>query len=98
MQLRLDTGAVIPGLGDLDRGALGIPTEQEYVAQYCEHRGLREITDWNFYLAFSCFRFAAILQGVLKRAIEGNASSTLAFDYGALAPVLAAMGDDISRR
>jgi hypothetical protein len=37
------------------------------------------------------FRFAAILQGVLKRAIDGNASSKKALDYGALAPKLADM-------
>ena len=40
-------------------------------------------------LVFGFFRFAAILQGVLKRAVDGNASSSKAYDYGALAPVLA---------
>ena len=91
MQLRLGSDAVIPGLGDVDREALGIPSEQAYVAQYCQRRGLVEIPDWNFYLVFSFFRFAAILQGVLKRAIDGNASSSKAFEYGALAPKLAVM-------
>lgn len=28
--------------------------------------------DWNFYMAFSFFRVAAILQGVYKRALEGQ--------------------------
>ena len=91
MQLRLDSDAIIPGLGDVDRRRLGIPTEQEYVDQYCSRRGLSGISDWNFYLAFGFFRFAAILQGVLKRAIDGNASSSKAFQYGALAPKLAMM-------
>ena len=68
---------------------LGIPSEQDYVAEYCERRGLAAIPDWNFYLVFGFFRFAAILQGVLKRAVDGNASSSKAYDYGALAPVLA---------
>jgi aminoglycoside phosphotransferase (APT) family kinase protein len=95
MQWRLHSDAVIPGLGDVDRQQLGIPTEAEYVAQYCKRRGLAEIPDWNFYLVFSFFRFAAILQGVLKRAIDGNASSHKAFDYGALAPGLAAMALEI---
>ena len=89
MQWRMDRGCVIPGLGDLDRNRLGIPSEADYVAQYCQRRGLEGIPDWNFYLVFGFFRFAAILQGVLKRAVEGNASSNKAFDYGALAPVLA---------
>ena len=89
MQWRMDRDCVVPGLGDIDRRAIGIPDEAEYVAQYCERRALAAIPDWNFYLVFGFFRFAAILQGVLKRAVDGNASSQKAFAYGALAPVLA---------
>ena len=89
MQWRMPHDCVIPGLGGVDRQALGIPAEADYVAQYCHCRGLVDIPDWTFYLVFSYFRFAAILQGVLKRALDGNASSRKAFDYGALAPVLA---------
>jgi len=95
MQLRVGREAVIAGLGDMDRKAHGIPTEAEYVAQYCERRGIDPIPNWNFYLAFSFFRLAAILQGVLKRAIDGNASSQKAFDYGALAPQLAKMAIEL---
>jgi len=89
MQWRMDGDCVIPGLGDIERNSLGIPSEADYVALYCQRRGLESIPDWNFYLVFGFFRFAAILQGVLKRALEGTASSEKAFDYGALAPVLA---------
>ena len=89
MQWRMDLDCVIPGLGAIDRTELGIPGEAEYVAQYCQRRGIDAIPDWNFYLVFGFFRFAAILQGVLKRAVDGNASSKKAFAYGALAPVLA---------
>ena len=95
MQWRMRPDWVIHGFGDIDRGALGIPTEDEYVAAYCARRGLNDIPHWNFYLAFSFFRFAAILQGVLKRAQDGNASSELAFDYGALAAPLAEMGAEL---
>jgi len=95
MQLRVGREAVIAGLGDMDRPAHGIPTEADYVAQYCQRRGIDPIPNWNFYLAFSFFRLAAILQGVLKRAIDGNASSQKAFDYGALAPQLAEMAIDL---
>jgi hypothetical protein len=38
---------------------------------------------------------AAIVQGILKRAIDGNASSKKAFQYGAMAPRLAAMAVEI---
>lgn len=89
MQWRMARDGVIPGLGDIERESLGIPNEAQYVAQYCERRGLEGIPDWNFYLVFGFFRFAAILQGVLKRAVDGNASSRKAFEYGALAPPLA---------
>jgi len=95
MQLRLGQDAAIPGLGDVNRSELGIPSEEDYVAQYCEHRGLEGIPNWNFYLVFSFFRLAAILQGVLKRAVDGNASSKKALDYGALAPTLANMAVDL---
>ena len=89
MQWRMPNDCVIPGLGEVDRDALGLPSEAEYVASYCEKRGLDGIPHWNFYLVFSYFRFAAILQGVMKRALDGNASSSKAFAYGALAPLLA---------
>ena len=95
MQLRVDRDDAIAGLGDADRIALGIPSEDEYVSQYCQRRGITNITNWDFYLAFSFFRLAAILQGVLKRAIEGNASSDKAFVYGKFAPKLADMAIDL---
>ena len=98
MQLRLPTDAVIPGLGGVDRHSLGIPDEAEYVAAYCSARNIGRIEHWTFFLAFSFFRLAAILQGVLKRAIDGNASSDLALRYGALAPDLADMAMQLVER
>jgi aminoglycoside phosphotransferase (APT) family kinase protein len=90
MQLRMDPGKHLSGLHGVDRAALGIPSEQEYVAQYCAHCGLERIENWPFYLVFSFFRMAAILQGVKKRAINGNASSAVALEYGALVKPLSA--------
>lgn len=95
MQLRLDHNSVIPGLGDTNRSSLGIPSEQEYIERYCERRSLAEIPNWNYYLAFSFFRLAAILQGVLRRALDGNASNQKAQMYGALTPILANMALDV---
>ena len=95
MQLRVPRDAVVGGLGGIDRAALGIPGEDEYVARYCKRRGIDGIPDWDFYLVFSFFRLAAILQGVLKRALDGNASSEKALVYGRLAPQLARMAADI---
>jgi aminoglycoside phosphotransferase (APT) family kinase protein len=75
MQWRLDHSSGFKGLGGIDRTALGIPTEEEYVAAYCRRRGLAGIDNWVFYLAFSFFRLAAICQGVYKRSLDGNASN-----------------------
>jgi aminoglycoside phosphotransferase (APT) family kinase protein len=82
---------VMSGLGGLDRKQMGIPSEEEYVAQYCERMGLDGIPNWNFYLAFSFFRLAAILQGVKKRALEGNASNDKGLQMGALVKPLSEM-------
>ncbi len=75
MQWRMPEGKVGRGLAGINRKKLGIPSEKEYLELYCQRTGIDEIRNWSFYLAFSCFRFAAILQGVLKRSIEGNASN-----------------------
>jgi aminoglycoside phosphotransferase (APT) family kinase protein len=95
MQLRIGSNEAVAGLGEVERAPLGIPTEEEYVAAYCRRRGLAGIPNWDFYIVFSFFRLAAILQGVLKRAIDGNASSRKAFDYGALAPRLARLAAEL---
>ena len=74
-QWRLPAGDM-RGLAGVDRRALGIPTEEEYVAEYCVHRGIPGIPQWNFYLAASLFRLAGICQGIYRRGLEGNASSS----------------------
>jgi aminoglycoside phosphotransferase (APT) family kinase protein len=63
----------------------GIPTESEFVEEYCRRTGRPGIPDWNFYMAFAFFRLASILQGVYKRGLMGTASSTLALQRGKLA-------------
>lgn len=89
MCLRLPSSANIPGLAGMNRDVLGIPQEEQMVARYCELRGIPPIKDWNFYLAFSFFRLAAIAQGVKRRALNGNASSTQASKAGEMIAPLA---------
>ena len=67
----------------------GIPSQDEFVAEYCRLTGRDGIPNWNFYLAFSFFRLASILQGVYKRGIMGNASSTEALERGRMAREIA---------
>jgi aminoglycoside phosphotransferase (APT) family kinase protein len=76
-------------LEGLSGQASGIPTEDEFLAEYCRLTGRDGIPNWNFYLAFSFFRLASILQGVYKRGIMGNASSTEAIERGRLAREIA---------
>jgi aminoglycoside phosphotransferase (APT) family kinase protein len=92
MQLRMPQGmGTIDGLKGVDRESLGIPTEEQYVADYCKRMGIEQIENWSFYLAFSFFRLAAIVQGVAKRASEGNASNEHANKVGAFVEPLAQM-------
>jgi aminoglycoside phosphotransferase (APT) family kinase protein len=69
------------GLAGADLEALGIPTEAEMVAEYCRHAGIDKIDNWLFYLVYNMFRSAAIIQGVYKRGLDGNASSASALQY-----------------
>ena len=92
MQLRMPADqAATPGLAGLDRASLGIPSESDYVARYCRRTGISGIDNWTFYLAFSFFRLAAIIQGVAKRAVDGNASNTRAAELGRWVEPLARM-------
>ena len=73
------------GINGADLAALGIPSEAEYVAAYCRRTGRTGIPDWEFYLIFNMFRIAAILHGVLSRALQGNAASADAVAMGSRA-------------
>ena len=83
------------GIGGLDVKALGIPTEDDYIALYCERTGIAKPAqlkaDWNFYLAYNMFRLAAILQGIAKRVEAGTASSDQAVKSAAGARPMAEM-------
>lgn len=95
MCLRLPPQGHIVGLAGLNRAALGVPDEGAIVERYCSLREIASIEHWNFYLAFSFFRLAAIAQGVKKRALGGNASSEKARQVGEMASTLAKMGVDV---
>jgi len=66
-----------------------IPSEEAYIREYLHAAGVQHVDRvlqyWPFYMAFSLFRAAAILEGVRARATQGNASSSTAAMVGALA-------------
>ena len=80
------------GIAGLDLRALGIPDEAAFVAAYCRERGIGAPPNWDFYLAYSFFRIAAILQGVYARGQAGNASGADAREMGARVGPLAELG------
>jgi aminoglycoside phosphotransferase (APT) family kinase protein len=93
MGMRLPSGngpGASSGLLGIDSDALGIPSEKDYIASYCQRMGIDKLDNWNFYLAFSFFRLAAIAQGVAKRAADGNASSKAAGGIATMVQPIAA--------
>ncbi len=96
MQWRLPNKGSFRGIGGLDREALGLPLEAEYVRIYCGRRGIDIPKNWVFALAFSFFRIGAIIQGVVKRALDGNASNPeKARQLAAAVPLVARMARDL---
>ena len=80
------------GIQGLDLVALGIPSESEYIAMY-EKRVGRSISEhWPFLMAYNLFRISAILHGITKRALDGNANANDAIENGAKAGALADLG------
>lgn len=92
MHWRLPHEGSFRGLGGVDRAAHGLPSEAEYVALYCQRRGINPPENWTFYLVFSFFRLLAILQGVLKRGLDGNASNPR--DLGQMRAVIEVMATE----
>ena len=95
--LRMHCDWPIGGLDGVDRAQLGIPLEADLVRQFCTRTGLHKPANWDALIAFQCFRFAAILQGVRKRQLDGNASASNAAAVGSQAAPMATLGADILR-
>ena len=83
---------IAPGFVGTDIEALGIPSEEEYVAAYCRRTGSDVARDWTFYVAFSLFRIAAIQQGIYARALAGSSSSDHALKFGDMFAFVAEQG------
>jgi aminoglycoside phosphotransferase (APT) family kinase protein len=81
------------GIAGLDLEELGIPSQEQYIATYCARTGATvRPEDFNFYLAYNMFRLAGIMQGIMKRYVDGTASSAQALQNGKAARPMAELG------
>ncbi|MEQ9562671.1 MAG: phosphotransferase family protein [Woeseiaceae bacterium] len=88
-----DIGIGSAGLKNSDLGALGIPSEEDYVTLYCERTGRSGgIPNRDFYAAYNFFRIAAILQGIAGRVRDGTAASAHAAKTAQAVAPLAELG------
>jgi aminoglycoside phosphotransferase (APT) family kinase protein len=86
------------GIGGLDLTARGIPDEGTYVGWYAQTTGVGTIDHWDFYLAYNLFRLAAIMQGIARRAVDGNAAAADAVETGRKAAPLAELAWEYAQR
>ena len=95
MQWSMPATADGRGLAGINRAETGLWSDRRFIDTYCMRMNLPGIDNFNFYLAFCFFRMAAILQGVKKRALCGNASDPKrALQLGAHVPDFARAGLD----
>ena len=94
MVWHMKPGNGVRGLAGVDIALHGIPAESEYLQSYLQRSGRADASsvsaaDWNYYLVFNMFRLVGILQGIMARALQGNASSARALEAGRRARPLA---------
>jgi aminoglycoside phosphotransferase (APT) family kinase protein len=80
------------GIAGVDLAALGIPSESDYVRAYCNATGRDHIPDLDFYLAYNMFRIAGILQGIMKRVVDGTAANEQALESAKRTRPMAELG------
>jgi len=86
------------GMAGVDLTSTGIPSLQQYTARYCERTGRPDgIPNFEFYLAYNMFRLAGILQGIMKRVVDGTAASAQAVAMGKSARPIAEQGWQIAK-
>jgi aminoglycoside phosphotransferase (APT) family kinase protein len=80
----------IANIPDLE--AHGVPSIEEYVAEYCRLTGRDGLPDLNWYFAYNIFRLAGIIQGIVGRVRDGTANSPQAAAMAERVPLLAKAG------
>lgn len=92
-------GDVPPLLGIRPAQAEGVPVLSDFVDEYCTAAGVPNILatpegqqQWRAYMAYTCFRVAAILHGVYVRSTKGQSASADGSVVGRLAAPVANIG------
>lgn len=70
-----DATTAAPTLIESNLMALGIPDMETHIDNYFAAANQTRAGDWSFYLAFVRFRYAAMIQGILKRKSDGTVTS-----------------------
>ena len=86
------------GIAGLPLKEMGIPEEESYLRRYCERAGRADPGPWEFYLAYNFFRSAGIIQGIIKRAQDGIASSPDAYRDASRTRAIADLGWSIAQK
>ncbi|MBW0144659.1 phosphotransferase family protein [Sphingomicrobium clamense] len=80
LMYRMPSAGSFTGLLGRDLADLGIPSEADYVAAYCERTGRDGLADLDYLIVYNMFRLAAIVHGIKGRVARGNASSAHAVE------------------
>lgn len=96
MPHRVDAATTPYGLQGMDLEELGIPSESALLETYASSAGRDEVPNIDYYIVFSMFRLAAILAGVMRRGLDGNAADPRAIERGKSYQQIAATAMEIA--
>lgn len=82
----------------LDLAANGIVPQSQLIEAYCTAARRPVPQNMDLFIVFSLFRLAAILAGVYKRALDGNAADARAIERGAAFAPVAEQGWALAQR
>ena len=71
---------------------------EDYIAMYCERRGISGLPEVSYYFAYNAFRLAAICQGIVGRVRDGTASNANAAAMEERVPLLANFAFDQAQK
>ncbi|MCU1513899.1 MAG: phosphotransferase family protein [Microbacteriaceae bacterium] len=84
------------GFGGVEPAELGLPARDAYVERYLAAGGVADAAQLDLFVVLSMFRSAAILAGIQRRAIDGNASNEHAVESGARYRSVAELARDLA--